>query len=861
MNTLDYSEPGAGSEEPNSEVLEQKYKEYLSDLQSSRAKIGYWVIFIWVPLGSLRDLINTPDLIHETVTLRIITTLIAILLFFFFFEPSRKHLAHHSILAAALCILFMNEVGIITTGSFSNQLYFGPIIVLLTTGFLSCWPPKAMIALGAITPFIYCVPGIILFENIDYDTMIQHTYLIALAGALATMTCHYEYKLRKEEFHSRYLLSEKTKQLELVSSELQSTVTKLQKTDAAKTRFFANITHELKTPLTMILLPLDGILKNNASLKPATRDKLNILKRQAQQLLTLVNDILTLAQLDHDAIPASIRHVDATTFTRYLLSGYQPLADEENIELLFSGSPSPATLDIDPQHLQTILNNLIINAFKYSDAGGQIDVHIRVRADQCVFVVRDSGTGITKEDLPHIFNRFVQSENPSTKRGGGFGIGLSLADELVRLHQGSIKVESSKREGTKFIVSFPRVQEAPNHSPIDNFTALTTTQNILAGKAKDTGAYYPPTNASRERVLIVEDNDELRLYLKEQLEPYYTIFCATSHQAALEYIHKSSPDLVLSDVMMPGLSGFELLRQIRETYSMTELPCILLTARGEDENIESSMDAGANDYITKPFNLNTLMARIEVQLRLKAIAQDLARERVASAMGALASGLAHELRNPLNVVLNGLPNLRSSIEPVEDSKTSKILQILEQSSGKISNLIDELIRFGTDELALSVWEPNVALMAAWQSEKKENSNINIKFSLEYTGSIQAFGSKVDESVHHLLRNAISAAGPDGNITLATKSEDGGVSIVVSDDGPGIAPELAQRIFDPFFTTQTETNAAGLGLHMVQWVTRLHGGHIGLETQLGQGSQFIIWLPKIPQRADKNFKRDLDLGLS
>ena len=220
-------------------------------------------------------------------------------------------------------------------------------------------------------------------------------------------------------------------------------------------------------------------------------------------------------------------------------------------------------------------------------------------------------------------------------------------------------------------------------------------------------------------------------------------------------------------------------------------------------------------------------------------------------MGALASGLAHELRNPLNVVLNGLPNLRSSIEPAEDSKTDKIIHILEKSSHKISNFIDELIRFGTDELALSAWEPNVALMNAWQNEKEGYSELGIKFSLEYPGSIQAFGSKVDESLHHLLRNAITAAGPKGNVTLSTKSQNGGVSIIVTDDGPGIAPELAQRIFDPFFTTQTETNAAGLGLHIVQWVTRLHGGHIGLETQVGSGSQFEIWLPKIPQRADKN----------
>jgi signal transduction histidine kinase len=857
LNTWNTNKPDASLSEPGAGGIEQKYKEYLCDLQINRAKIGYWIIFILVPLGSLRDFINTPELVYELGILRVLTTGIAILFYLFFFTPSRRHLAHHSILAAALSVLVLNEAGILTTGSFSNQLYFGPIIVLFSTGLLGCWPPRSMFLLALFTPLIYSVPGILLFEAIDYETMAQQTYLIAFAGALATLVCYYESKLRKDDFRSRYLLSERTKQLELVSVELQATVTKLQETDAAKTRFFANITHELKTPLTMILLPLDGILKNSSSLKPAIRTKLNILKRQAQQLLSLVNDILTLAQIDHESIPSSIRHVDGTDFTRYLLSGYQPLADEENIELLFSGSPTPVSLDVDPQHLQTILNNLIINAFKYSDAGGQIDVHVRSRADQCLFVVRDTGIGISKEDLPYIFNRFVQSENPTTRRGGGFGIGLSLTHELVRLHKGSIKVESSKREGTKFIVSFPRVSSEANDIPLDNLGALVATQNVLKSKSRENRVYCPSTNTSREQILIVEDNDELREYLREQLEPYYTVLCATSHKTALELIHRRLPDLVISDVMMPGVSGFELLHQIRETYSMTDLPCILLTARGEDENIEYSMDAGANDYITKPFNLNTLMARIEVQLRLKAIAQDLARERVASAMGALASGLAHELRNPLNVIVNGLPSLRSCTQPAAGSKEAKIIQMLEKSSSKISNLIDELVRFGTDEMALSKWEPNVAVLAAWQNEKQEGSSPEISFSLEYTGSIQAFGSKVDESLHHLLRNAITAAGPEGNLKLSTKNLDGGVAITVTDDGPGIAPDLAKRIFDPFFTTQTDTNSAGLGLHMVQWVTRLHGGHIGLETQLGQGSQFELWLPKIPQRSDKNLNGDLN----
>ncbi len=826
------------------------YQDYIRKVQISRSKVGYWIVFILVPLGSLRDMVNTPDQVQEMGILRLITTAIAILLYRFFFAPSQHKIAHHSSFAIAIWVLLLNETGIITSGSFSNQLFFGHIIVLLACGLLSCWSAKTMALMSLLAPLVYVVPGLIVFDTIEYDIMYQQAYLMAFVGALGTAGCHLETKLRQNEFQSRHLLALRTKQLEQMSSELQENVHKLQENDEAKTRFFANITHELKTPLTMILLPLDGILSNSPGLKGPTREKLSILRRQARQLLALVNDILTLAQLDHQSLASSQRPVDVNNFTRSLLSGYQPLADEREIELTLTGAPSEVVITIDPQHLQTILNNLLINAFKFSEKGEQINVHVHAKSESCLITVRDTGVGITKKDLPHIFDRFVQAESPQTRRGGGFGIGLSVTKELIELYNGNIEVESSRREGTKFTLTFPRsagTETAPNPQ---NWDAINSTRDILKSKSSAPTDFYPPTNASRERVLIVEDNDELRKYLHEALEPHYTILSASSGDVALDITANRSPDLIISDAMMPGMSGFELIRRLRQTRSMTDLPCILLSARAEDETIEDSIACGANDYIAKPFSLNTLLARIEVQLRLKSLATELARERVASAMGALASGLAHELRNPLNVIINGLPTVRKDIENQNSQQTTQMLEIIERSSHKVSNFIDELIRFGTDELSLANWEPNVAILSAWDTEKLREGNPSVSFSLEYPGSIQAFGSKIDESIQHLLRNAITAAGPNGAIKLSTYEQDGGVSILVSDNGPGISNEVAQRIFDPFFTTQTDTNAAGLGLHMVQWVTRLHGGHINLETELGKGCEFKIWLPEVPQRRDK-----------
>jgi signal transduction histidine kinase/DNA-binding response OmpR family regulator len=385
---------------------------------------------------------------------------------------------------------------------------------------------------------------------------------------------------------------------------LQNQSKQLQSLDKAKSRFFANISHELRTPLTLIIAPLNNALKRVKD--TVIKDDLAIAQRNSKKLLTLVNEILDLTKLENGQMQLNVRPVHLESFLRRVLFSYHSLANIRGLMLSFQYYVDKhLVIETDISKLEKIINNLLSNALKYSNNGGAITLSATaVNQNQLMFTVSDQGKGIAPKDLEKIFDRFYQVEGQNEPIQGGTGIGLSLAKELAEVLGGSLAVSSELNKGTTFTVILPLVKGT---LPQQELEAISENEDLT-----EEGITYIPISLHGERsqVLVVEDNPEMSKFLTKVLSPFYQ--CTTVHdgQAALKLLQHQSFDLITSDVMMPNMDGYTLLEKVRQDANTQYTPFILLTARSMEADKLKGLQLGVDDYITKPFSINELIARI-----------------------------------------------------------------------------------------------------------------------------------------------------------------------------------------------------------------------------------------------------------
>lgn len=395
--------------------------------------------------------------------------------------------------------------------------------------------------------------------------------------------------------------------------------------DRIKTNFFTNVSHELRTPLTLVIAPLDAVLRGPRALAPELRDDLELALRNAQRLLVEINTLLDLSRLDARRERLTLERVDVAQVLRQLVEGGRPLAESKHLELSFETvTPVPPFL-VDRQKLEKVVLNLLSNALRFTDgqerARGRIAVRCGVRDTRFWCEVEDSGVGIPEEHLHRIFDRFHQIEGSARLRRGGTGIGLSLVKQLLDLHMGSVSVRSRPGEGSTFTIDLPMeaslypadrvasfdAREPSRAEPAPTPIAAARTAPAVRGAGQATGRLV---GAFRPLVLLVEDNRELLEYVSRQLGEEFRTQTAADADEALARIAQELPDLVVSDLMMPGRSGSELLRELRSRPATQHLPFVLLTARADPESRIEGLEGGADDYLAKPFNPMELRARI-----------------------------------------------------------------------------------------------------------------------------------------------------------------------------------------------------------------------------------------------------------
>ncbi|WP_285509616.1 SpoIIE family protein phosphatase [Actinokineospora sp. NBRC 105648] len=393
--------------------------------------------------------------------------------------------------------------------------------------------------------------------------------------------------------------------------------------DQAKTELFATIGHELRTPLTLISGPAEDALADvDEPLGPHQRDRLELVRRGAGRLRRMVDNILDFTRIESGALRPDRVGTDLAELTRAVVASFRPAIERAGLVLAVDCPPLPREVFVDRDMWQRIVLNLLSNALKFT-LSGEISLSVAEVDGQVELTVSDTGLGIPAEEIPLLFGRFHRVRGAGGRSQEGTGIGLALVSELVALHGGTIAVRSEHGRGATFTTRLPygsgatRPADGPTESTVDSYLAeaLGWTAGTREGEL-DPGAWAPIGQTAGACVLVVQDNADLRDFLVGLLEPHWAVVRATDGAGALTAVHRHRPDLVLTDVVLPGLDGFGLLAELRGNPSTEHIPVILLSARAGEQDAIAGLAAGADDYLVKPFSSPALIARVRSTLEL-----------------------------------------------------------------------------------------------------------------------------------------------------------------------------------------------------------------------------------------------------
>jgi signal transduction histidine kinase len=533
---------------------------------------------------------------------------------------------------------------------------------------------------------------------------------------------------------------------------------------------------------------------------------------------------------------------------------------------------------LDPELWEKVVLNLVSNAFKFT-LKGEISVRTHERDGHALLEVRDTGTGIPASELPRIFERFHRVKDAHSRTHEGSGIGLALVQELVKLHGGTVSVDSTEGRGTTFTLELPfgaahlpaERLRVPREQPSTAtgagvYVAEALRWSVEEAPRAEARAPAPvapvPTPAlhvTRARVLLADDNADMRDYVRRVLSANFEVEAVADGQAALESALAHPPDLVLSDVMMPRLDGVGLLRALRSAPHTKELPMLLLSARAGEEATIEGLESGADDYLVKPFSARELLARVRSHLELARMRREVARERVhvenlkeaVRARDDFLSVASHELKTPLTAFQLQLSAIERGLSPASQQNVGERMDLARRSVRRLTRLIETLLdvsQLTTGRLQLALARVDLSalvgdVVATTEEEaRRQGTPLSVRLETPLEGCFDP--NRMEQVVHNLLSNALKF-GQGQPVELTLRSEESAVVLTVVDHGIGIPPTDRARIFERFERAVSVRNYGGLGLGL--WVTRqvveAHQGAILVEDTPGGGATFHIRLPR------------------
>jgi signal transduction histidine kinase len=696
-----------------------------------------------------------------------------------------------------------------------------------TIGTLRAWP-----AAGADTD-----------ERQDLLEFIAPSVAMALDNALAYRSLA-DYRENLE-----IKVEERTAELSQARDSLAQTVRSLGEAKASRDKIFANVNHEIRTPLTLVLLAAAELrtrLHGDASRGGATY--IASIESNARRLLRLVDELLLLAAGQEHKLKVDPAPCDLSEVLRQIVAQWQPAASAHGL-VLGSAIPERCSVVVDQIAIERVVFNLLSNALKFTPRGGSIQVELIAKAGDVSIEVRDTGIGIDEDLRKRLFGRFEQG----AARAGGSGIGLSLVRDLVQAHGGQVDVESQRGGGSKFKVHLPLAIDTQPSGPRASALKLTSgaaPEDFGIKTHIATETVLDPKGSARATVLIAEDDPALatavaRLLLADD----YKVVVAPDGISALRLAEQYHPDMLVSDVGMPGMDGYELTRRFRALPGNRLAPVLLLSAFANVAERLAGFDAGAVDYVIKPFEPGELRARVKSQLALRALALKLASSEKLAALGTLSAGLAHEMRNPANAIVNAVEPLRELL-PAElltaEQPVAQLMDVLRDGSSQIALLSRQLLGFRrSGELARSEIVFGDLFSRALALVKPVLRDVELRDKLGYRGPLHCAGPLLTQVLTNLLENAAQAAGPKGWIEVMSRAENERFVLEVGDSGPGVPVDLREKIFEPFFTTKPPGQGTGLGLTTARDIVQRHLGLLEVRSA-HRGSVFHLELPLRPE---------------
>lgn len=700
-----------------------------------------------------------------------------------------------------------------------------------------------------------------------------------------------------EVFKRSQELKELNRQLKTANEELARRdeergrmLKRLEALDRAKTAFFSNVSHELRTPLALMLGPIEDMLRSAESRSPGERNQLELAQRNGVRLMMLVNSLLDFSRIEAGRMQASYEPTDLASLTAELAGLFRPAVEKAGLRLTVHCPPLEEPVFVDRDMWEKIVFNLLSNALKFTFEG-EITVALRQAAGAAELVVRDTGVGMPEHELPRIFERFHRIEGARGRSHEGIGIGLALVDELVKIHGGTIRVESAPDLGSTFTISVPLGTAHLPAGRIGTTGARPPAKTRAAAFIQEAMRWVPQADrkesekepsaitdtGERPRVLLVDDNADMRDYLHRLLSADYEVEVAEDGLVALAAARRQPPDLVLTDVMMPRMDGFALLEALRAEPSMREVSVIMLSARAGEEASVEALEAGADDYLIKPFSARELLARVAANLRMLRIrreaAEALRQAQKMEAVGQLTGGIAHDFNNMLTVMTGNLHLLRRHL--AGEPRLQRMTAVALQATARAEKLTAQLLAFSRrqrlDPKPLDVNQVLLGLDSLLL--RTVGSPIEIHYSMTSRLPMAlADQNQLETALVNLTINARDAMPRGGRLTVGTgittvdeafarAHPDVGpgryVTLVIRDTGHGMTPDVLAHAFEPFFTTKEVGKGTGLGLSQVYGFVKQSNGHIHIDSEPDRGTTVTIYLP-LAQDARRSVGSDIEV---